>query len=154
MDWLLLTIFFGVCVVAASTGSLFPTGSWYRELDKPKWTPPDWIFPVAWTFFYASLAISVTRVALKDESHYAIALWALHIALNTLWTPVVFGAHKLLAGMVIMLLLWSSTLGVIITFYFLDSFSGLLLSPYLVWVSFAALLNYALLIRNPSGEES
>ncbi|MEE2773387.1 MAG: TspO/MBR family protein [Pseudomonadota bacterium] len=154
MDWVVLTIFFGACVAAASTGSLFPTGSWYRELDKPRWTPPDWIFPIAWTFFYTSLAVSAARVAMVDENHYAIALWSFHIALNTLWTPVVFGAHNLFIGMIVMILLWLSTLGVIITFYFLDTFSGLLLSPYLLWVSFAASLNYSLWLRNPDKEKN
>ena len=73
---------------------LFPTGEWYKSLKKPSWTPPDWLFPIAWTIFYTSLAFSGSRIALIDNNGLAIGFWALHLCINTLWTPVFFGLKK------------------------------------------------------------
>ena len=113
MDLWIFLIFFGACGAAAASGALFPTGEWYKSLDKPNWTPPDWVFPIAWTIFYFALAFAGTRVASLPENKYALAFWSLHIALNTLWTPVFFGSRNLKAGMVIILLMWLATAGMI-----------------------------------------
>ena len=150
MDYVVFFIYLGACFAAAVTGSLFPTGAWYKSLDKPSWTPPDWIFPIAWAVFYVLLAIAGARVANIAGNKYAVAFWSLHIALNTLWTPVFFGARKLKVGMVIIGLLWFSAAGTIYYTLILDRFSGLLIMPYILWVTFAAALNFSLMKRNSS----
>ena len=152
MDTIVFLIFLAACGTAAVTGSLFPTGEWYKGLSKPKWTPPDWVFPIAWAIFYFALAWAGARVANRPENQYAVAFWSLHIALNTLWTPVFFGARKMKAGMIIILLLWVSTTGTIFHCFMIDRISGIIISPYLIWVTFAAALNFSLLKRNPSAE--
>ncbi|MHA7887462.1 tryptophan-rich sensory protein [Roseicyclus sp.] len=63
MDWGLFAIFLAACGAAATTGSMFMPGAWYRGLSKPGWTPPDWVFPVAWTVLYLSSAIAAARIA-------------------------------------------------------------------------------------------
>ena len=148
MDIFLFIIFFLTCCVAASTGSLFPTGDWYKSLKKPSWTPPNWLFPIAWTIFYTVLAYTGTRIAVLENNSIAIGFWALHISLNTLWTPVFFGLKKIKIGMVIMSLLWMSTLSLIISIFFIDVFTGWIILPYMFWVTYAAALNLSLLMKN------
>ena len=149
MDIWVFLIFFGACGAAAASGALFPTGDWYKSLDKPNWTPPDWMFPIAWTVFYLTLAFVGSRVAALPENKYAVSFWSLHIALNTLWTPVFFGSRNLRAGMVIITLMWFSTIGMIFHCFVLDQIAGLVLLPYILWVTVASILNFSLMQRNP-----
>lgn len=149
MDWGLFLIFLGACFAAGSTGAAFPPGSWYERLDKPGWTPPNWLFPIAWTLLYIAIALAAARVAPLPGSAYAMAFWALQIALNTLWTPVFFGLRRLRAGLLVLAALWLAVLGTLVTAWRLDLTAGLLLLPYLVWVSYAGALNAAIVLRNP-----
>ena len=142
MDIWVFFIFFGACGTAAASGALFPTGDWYKGLDKPDWTPPDWLFPIAWTIFYFALAFAGSRVASLPDNNFALSFWSLHIALNTLWTPVFFGARNLKAGMVIIVLMWFSTVGLIYHCLVVDQFAGVILLPYLIWVAYATALNF------------
>lgn len=109
-----IPIFLAACGAVAATGVMFSPGHWYDTLKKPGWTPPRWAFPVAWTTLYLLIALAAARVAGLAGSGTALALWSLQIALNTLWTPV---------------------------FWALDTWAGVLLLPYLVWLSLAAALN-------------
>lgn len=131
---------------------MFAPGAWYRSLDKPSWTPPDWLFPVAWTVLYISIAVAATRVAPMEGAQYAMAFWALQIALNTLWTPVFFGLQRLGAGLVIIALLWLSVLGLLVTLWPLDLIAFLITAPYLVWVTVAGALNLSLWMRNRAAQ--
>lgn len=153
MDWWVFIIYLSACFVASATGALFPTGAWYKSLSKPWWTPPNWMFPIAWAIFYLLLAISGARVATTSGNQFAVGFWALHIALNTLWTPVFFGSHRLQAGMVIITLLWFSALGMIYSSLLVDYISGLIILPYIGWVSYAAALNFALWRMNPTDDK-
>ena len=148
MEFWVFLIFFGACGAAAASGALFPTGEWYKSLNKPKWTPPDWVFPIAWTIFYFALAFVATKVASLPENKYALSFWSLHIALNTLWTPVFFGSRNLKAGMVIILLMWLATAGMIYHCFVIDRIAGIILFPYIIWVTIASALNLSLLRRN------
>ncbi len=148
MEIFLFIIFFLTCCVAASTGMLFPTGEWYKGLNKPIWTPPDWLFPIAWTIFYTALAYSGSRISLIDNNSIAIGFWALHLCINTLWTPVFFGLKNIKVGMYVMVLLWISTVLLIFFTFKLDVIAGWVILPYIVWVSYAAALNFSLLLKN------
>ncbi len=149
MDWLTFFIFMITCCVAASTGTLFPTGEWYKSLTKPVWNPPDWLFPIAWSILYVIIAYAGMRIALvANEYPFAIALWALQISLNTIWTPVFFGLHKIRLAMWFMLGLWSTVLFMVLTYWSVDLLSSVLLIPYFFWVSFAAALNYKIMTLN------
>lgn len=150
MDWSVFILFLGACCAAAATGSMFSPGRWYRELTKPAWTPPDWLFPVAWTVLYIASAYAATRVALLDGNAHAMGFWALQIALNTLWTPVFFGLRRIRAGMVVLAALWLSVVGTAISFYLLDPLAGLLFIPYVIWGTYAGALNAAIWRMNPN----
>ena len=95
MFWIDFLIFLFACMAAGLTGSLFPPGKWYSDLNKPRWTPPNWIFPVAWPILYILMSYSGATLANLENSGSALALWALQIAINTLWTPVFFGLKNI-----------------------------------------------------------
>jgi tryptophan-rich sensory protein len=147
---LLFLTFLAASAAAAATGTIFKPGAWYDGLQKPSWNPPKWAFPVVWTTLYLLSAIAATRVALQPDSGQALAFWALQIALNTLWTPVVFGGHRLGAGVVVILALWLSLVAVMVSFFGHDLWAGLMIVPYLVWVSLATALNIWLWRNNPA----
>ena len=143
MDWFAFFIFLSACAAAATTGSMFQPGAWYDNLQKPSWTPPKWLFPVAWTTLYILMSWAGARVVGITGSGIALAFWALQIALNTLWTPVFFGLRNLRAGMVIIVFMWIAVALTMISMFQLDRLAGLMFVPYLVWVSVASGLNYS-----------
>ncbi|KAE9646003.1 TspO/MBR family protein [Pseudomonas sp. PB106] len=141
-------IFLLACAAAATTGVMFKPGPWYEGLNKPGFTPPNWAFPVAWTIIYLLLAWAGYRLSLIPGSQTVLALWAAQIALNTLWTPVFFGAHQVLAAMVILVLLWLVVAAMVVLALQLDLVTGLILFPYLAWLCVAAALNFSILLKN------
>jgi tryptophan-rich sensory protein len=141
-------IFLLACCAAASTGMIFKPGAWYETLTKPRFTPPNWAFPVAWVTIYLLLAWAGYRLTLLPDSQTALALWAAQIALNTLWTPVFFGANRIVASMAIIVILWLVVASMVFLALRLDIITGLILFPYLVWLSVAAALNFSILRHN------
>lgn len=142
-------IFLIACGAAATTGVMFKPGRWYEELVKPGFTPPNWLFPVAWTTIYLLISWAGYRLTLLPASQTLLALWAAQIALNTLWTPVFFGAHRVLAAMTILALLWVVVAVMVVMALGLDVVTGLILLPYLLWLCVAAALNFSILRNNP-----
>lgn len=150
MDWTLFFIFLAACFAAGSTGQMFPPGPWHERLRKPGWTQPNWLFPGAWTLLYIGISVAAAQVATHEGNDFGLALWALQIALNTLWTPVFFGLRRMVAALVA---LWLAVAATTVTFLGIDGWAGALFLPYLVWVSYAAALNFAIWRMNP-GEGS
>ena len=142
MDILIFFVFLAACLAAGSTGAMFSPGPWYDSLRKPGWTPPNWLFPIAWMVLYVLIAWSAARVAFIPGSGLAMAIFALQIALNTLWTPVFFGLHRLGQGMLVLAALWASVAAMVVSFGMLDPTAGLMLIPYLIWTSYAGALNF------------
>ena len=150
MDFTLFATYFIACGAAAATGAMFNPGDWYDSLSKPRWTPPNWVFPVTWTVLYIFMAASAARVAVLPNTGQAMALWAVQIAFNTLWTPVFFGLRRLRAAMVVMVGLWLSVAATMVAFFMADTWAGLMFAPYLLWVTIAGALNFSVLQRNPA----
>lgn len=148
MFWLDFLVFLFACMASGLTGSLFPPGEWYSELNKPVWTPPNWVFPVAWPILYLLMSYSGATLANLESAGSALALWALQISLNTLWTPVFFGLKNLKLGLIIIFLLLVSVAICTYVFWLYAWISGLLFLPYLAWVVFAAALNAAVFKLN------
>ena len=149
MFWICFGIFLAACFAAGSTGGLFPPGAWYDRLNKPSWTPPNWLFPVAWTTLYLLMSAAGARAAVSPDNGIAMALWALQIALNGLWTPVFFGLQKMKLGMIVLLALWGSVAATLVALWAVDVWAGLMFVPYLVWVTVAGALNYSVIRLNP-----
>ena len=149
MIWICFAIFLAACFAAGSTGGLFSPGEWYARLRKPWWTPPNWLFPVAWTVLYVCMAAAGARVAVSPDNGVAMAFWALQIALNGLWTPVFFGLKKMRLGLIVLSGLWLSVGASCVALWQVDMIAGLLFLPYLAWVSVAGALNASVLRLNP-----
>lgn len=149
MDWSLFFTYLAACGAAAATGSMIQPGDWYDGLKKPAWTPPRWVFPVAWTSLYILMSLAGMRIAMAAGNGQAVALWSLQIALNTLWTPVYFGLHRIRAAMVVMACLWLSVAAATWSFFAVDWLAGLMFLPYLAWVSIAGALNFSTMRLNP-----
>lgn len=149
MDWGLFLTFLAASAAAGATGAMFMPGPWYDGLSKPVWTPRDWMFPVVWTALYLMMAFAAMRVAQLPGSGQALAFWAVQMCLNTLWSPVFFGLHRMRAALIILGLMWVAVLATMLAFMALDPVAGWLLAPYLLWVSIAGTLNLSVLRRNP-----
>lgn len=144
MEWTLFAIFLAAAATAGATGTFFSPGEWYEGLAKPSFTPPPIAFPIVWTTLYVLMSVAAARVAWKDVGGHAIAFWALQIALNTLWTPVFFGANKVGAALVVIVLLWLAIAATTWLFFTIDRIAGALMVPYLAWVSLATALNFSI----------
>lgn len=149
MYWLYFGIFLAACMGAGATGGLFPPGEWYRALNKPGWTPPDWVFPVTWTTLYLCMSAAGARVAGMEGGSLALALWALQISFNGLWTPAFFGLQKIKLGMGILVMLWISVAACTWALWQVDWIAGALFVPYLIWVTIAGALNASVWRLNP-----
>lgn len=154
IDWLVLFGFGVAAMAAATTGAAFPPGEWYKALRKPAWTPPDWLFPVAWTALYIAIVVAAWRMALADHPlvPLAMACWAAQIVLNALWSPVFFGLRRLGAAMAALVCLWLAVAATLAVATQIDMVSAYLFAPYLVWVSYAGALNFAIWRANPDHE--
>ncbi|MCX6791514.1 MAG: tryptophan-rich sensory protein [Candidatus Gottesmanbacteria bacterium] len=143
---LLLSII--VCLSAGLIGSLFTFAAiptWYATLIKPSFSPPNWLFGPVWTTLYVLMGIAMYLVWRKRKS---LNLFLIHLVFNAGWSIVFFGLHSILGGMVTIIILWGLIFTLIRTFYRIDRRTAYLLIPYLVWVSFASILNFSLLILN------
>jgi len=144
---LVLLAFLLLCAAVATTGILFQPGTWYATLAKPEWTPPDWLFPPAWTSLYVMIAVAgwlVWRAAGLRRAVMPFVLYALQLVLNAAWSWLFFGLHRMDVGFFDIVALWLAILATLVAFYRVDRVAGLLLVPYLLWVSFAAALNLAI----------
>lgn len=150
MDIFLFAIFLAACVGAGATGAVFPPGEWYKTLNKPSWTPPDWVFPVTWTTIYPLISFAGARVGGLEGSAYALAFWAMQGAFTTLWSPVFFGLRRLKGALLIMVPLWISVFGATVCMFQLDFWAGLAFVPYLTWITVAAALNASVARLNPN----
>jgi translocator protein len=139
--------------VAAAGGALTQLGPWYVNLIKPTWQPPNWAFPIAWTAIFACCAaagaIAWSRLSGKPDAQTTLlVLFGLNAALNMGWSLLFFRLQRPDFALAEVALLWAS-IAHLIWFVRLDSpVSALLLAPYLVWVSFAALLNWEIVRLN------
>ena len=149
MFWLFFGIFLSACAAAAATGALFETGAWYRSLTKPSWNPPDWVFPLAWTSIYLCISVAGARVALSESNVLALSLFALQFPINTLWTPVFFGLRRMGAAFVIVIAMWIAVAASTVAFFAVDFWAGMLMMPYLAWVTIASALNWSIWRLNP-----
>jgi translocator protein len=152
MHSLLVLVAFEVAsFAAAATGVIFRPGDWYKQLDKPRWRPPDWLFAPVWTVLYASIGLSGWIVWLEAGIAGAalpLGVYAVQLLLNAAWTPIFFGLHRPGLALIEIMVLWAAILATIIMFWPVSLVATFLLVPYLVWVSFASALNYSVWRRN------
>jgi len=160
------------CEFAGVIGSVFTfpsIQSWYMTLAKPALNPPAWVFGPVWTILFALMGIAVFLIWSSYSSHslvaadeqdktseeqkkqktkIALTVFCVQLALNVLWSIIFFGLHNPAGAFVDILLLWLAIFGTIFIFSKISKVAAWLLMPYIIWVSFAAYLNYASWILN------
>ena len=153
-----IALFIVACESAGILGSLFTIQSiptWYATLLKPPFTPPSWLFAPVWTILYALMGIAAFLVwekkqgAQKPRAAAALNMFCLQLILNALWSIVFFGLRSPLLGLIIIILMLFTIILTMWRFYFIDRRAFWLMVPYLLWVSFATLLNFYIFALNP-----
>ncbi len=144
-----------LCQLAGLIGSFFTTPAiptWYQTLIKPIFTPPEWLFAPVWISLYFLMGISLFLVWLrkKEDSRVgqALLIFFVQLVLNAFWSISFFGFRSPLMGFINIIFLWLAILWTMQKFLKISNLSGLLMLPYFLWVSFAAVLNFAILILN------
>ncbi|KAL6070564.1 Translocator protein [Balamuthia mandrillaris] len=127
------------------------SNGWYKALKKPYLTPPNWVFGPVWTALYASMGYAsylVWRQGGFEQQGLALGAYAAQLGFNFAWSGLFFGAKRMDLALVDIGALWVSLAGTVALFHQVDKTAGLLLVPYLGWVSFASWLNYKLWVLN------
>jgi tryptophan-rich sensory protein len=148
--WLGLLVLLIVCFAVAGVGGLTTTpniANWYAGLSKPSWTPPDWVFGPIWSILYLSMAVAAWLVWRQDGwvgAAVPMVLFAVQLALNVAWSWLFFELHSPGAAFVNILLLLTAIAATMVAFWRRSMMAGILFVPYLVGVSFAGALNFAI----------
>jgi translocator protein len=135
--------FIVLVVVAAGSGAAFQTGPWYEALNKPWWTPPNWVFPIAWTVLYLMIAVAGWLAWRAEGFSTAAVIWGVGLILNALWSYIMFGRQDISGALVNVTALWLATAAFIALTWNVEPRAAYIYIPYLAWVSFAAALNFA-----------
>lgn len=150
-----LAVSIAICQGAGMIGGLFTSKAvttWYQAIKKPAFTPPNWLFGPVWILLYLVMGIALFLVWKSADSGInttpAITIFAIHLAFNVAWSYLFFYLNNPLAGLIEIILLWILILVTLLMFYQIHKVAGLLLIPYLLWVSFAAVLNYSIWALN------
>jgi benzodiazapine receptor len=156
IDLLALALFVALCLGIGALGASVvdaSVDSWYADLTKPFFTPPNAVFGPVWTVLYVLMAVAAWRVwraGDRDTRRGPLTLFALQLALNLGWTVVFFGLQKIGAAVATIVVL---DVGVVVTtlaFRTIDRLAAFLMLPYLAWVVFATVLNIAIWRLNPT----
>lgn len=144
-----------ICELAGVVGSLFTMPSipgWYAGLSKPSFNPPNWIFGPVWTTLYALMGIAAWLVYERGREgadvRRARGVFIAQLIVNVLWSIMFFGAHHILGAFVLIVALWILIAATIQLFWKITKAGAALLVPYILWVSFAAVLNASLYALN------
>lgn len=144
------------CELVGIIGSVFTASAiptWYANLNKPFFSPPNWLFGPVWTILYLLMGVAFFLIWKRGwkskKNRQARNLFLIQLGLNFIWTPIFFGIKSPLIALVIIMLLLFFIILTIKKFLPISKTAGILLIPYLIWVTFATLLNAAILVLNP-----
>lgn len=146
--WVVFTFLFAAIGAFATSQA----GTFYAQLDRPEWAPPAWLFGPAWTVLYALMAVAAWRVyrtASIRSVRPELTLYVVQLALNALWSWLFFAWHNGPLAFAEIIVLWLAIAATIVAFGRRDRLAGLLLLPYIAWVTFAGALCYSIWQRNP-----
>jgi len=148
-SWLALIVFLAICLGVGALGAVVTEKSlrdWYPALRKPPGTPPNWVFGPVWTTLYVLMAISAWLVwrDYRWGASGALLIFGAQLALNLGWSGVFFGARRPGLALVEIIILWAAVLFNACLFYWLNAASAYLLIPYLLWLTYAAHLNFGI----------
>ncbi len=144
LNSLVLIGFIVVTFIAPLFGAISPPGDWYASLNKPSWNPPGWLFGPVWMMLYLMMATAAWLVWKRCGWGKALGFYGVQLALNAAWTPIFFGAQQPGWALVNIIAMWLAIGVTMVAFFRVSKAAGWLMVPYLVWVSFAMVLNYTL----------
>jgi benzodiazapine receptor len=143
------------CELVGLLGTPFTISSiptWYATLNKPFFSPPNWIFGPVWTLLYFLMGVSFYLIwkqgLQKKKVKEALKIFLVQLGLNFIWSPIFFGLRAPMFGLVVIVAMWISIIMTMKKFYPLSKLASYLLIPYLLWVSFATLLNGFIVLLN------
>ncbi|MFI4956661.1 MAG: TspO/MBR family protein [Gammaproteobacteria bacterium] len=147
-----LVLFYLAVIAVAAFGVQFQPGEWYVGLQKSSLTPPNIVFPIVWTILYALMPLSIWNIYLKvggtPAFRFPANLFFIQLGLNGIWTYLFFGLHRPELALVDIIVLWVMILWMIMAYGHVSVRAAALQVPYLLWVTFAALLNYQIWVLN------
>ena len=145
-----------VCQMAGIVGSIFTVPAipvWYESLQKPSFSPPNWLFGPAWLTLYTLMGISLYLVwkrGLENKNvKNSLFVFAVQLVLNAFWSYLFFGLQSPFFAFIEIIVLWVAIAFTIFKFYKISRNVGLILIPYILWVSFALILNFYVWRLNP-----
>jgi tryptophan-rich sensory protein len=142
----MMIISVGICLLVGSLAARFEPGLWYQALARPVWTPPSWVFAPVWTALYILMGLAawlVWRQSGLKAAALPLSVFLIQLIMNGIWSWIFFGQHNIGLAFAEIILLWFFILITLVLFWKKSPLAGLFLLPYLLWVSFAAALNFA-----------
>ncbi|MFH1405442.1 MAG: TspO/MBR family protein, partial [Patescibacteria group bacterium] len=140
-----------ICLCAGVVGSFANAGNintWYATLQKPVFNPPNWVFGPVWTILYIMIGIALYLVWQKWKkdkfSRIVFVMFLIHLFVNAMWSVVFFGLHDIGKAFLVIIVLWLMIIALMFLFEKIDRKATLLFVPYLLWVTFAAFLNFSI----------
>lgn len=152
--WLSLLGWIALCLAAGFFGAMFEPGAWYDSLDRPSWTPPNWLFGPVWTTLYIVMGVAAWRVWRKREAAeagLALGLFLTQLVLNALWSWLFFGLQSPGLAAVDIVAMLVTIVATSVLFWRIDRTAGILMIPYIAWVGYATALNISIWLRNQAG---
>lgn len=146
----------GITFVAAAVGTIASVDAqtFYQQLTQPSWAPPGWLFGPVWTILYILMAVAAWLVwrerGFTGSARTALGFYLIQLVFNALWSWVFFAWHQGGYAFSIIMVLWVLIFATLRQFWRIKPLAGLLLIPYLAWVSFAAFLNFTVWHLNPT----
>ncbi|WP_307098119.1 TspO/MBR family protein [Sphingomonas sp. SORGH_AS_0950] len=147
-----------ILLLGFASGRAVPSGSenlWYQTLTKPELNPPGWVFPVVWTTLYIMIGLALAMIVHARGARgrgVAIGLFVVQFALNLAWTPLFFGAHLVDVALFVIVAILVVSIATTFAFARIRRGAAWLMLPYLVWLSFAGVLNWRIGQLNPNAE--
>lgn len=150
---LALGFFVGVSLLAGFIGSIFTIESvqtWYTTLNRPSWTPPNWVFGPVWTTLYVLMGTAAYSVSRSKKLGKTLVLWLFlaHLLVNMFWSIAFFALHELLLSVIVIVALLGLIIVLMRLFWRYSHLATYLMVPYLVWVSYATTLSVGYLFLN------
>ena len=157
LRWALVTVPV-ILLLGTLSGMLSGSGygnPWFAELNKPALMPPGYVFPIVWTLLYILIGLAFAQILSARGAkgrNLAVGAFLVQLILNLLWSPLFFGAHQVSYALLLIGLLFIAATATMLLFGRIRGSAGLLMLPYLVWLLFAAYLNFEILQLNPNAE--
>ena len=157
LNFIKLIVAIIVCEIVGSIGAIFTAPNiptWYAGLVKPFFNPPSFLFAPVWTALFLLMGIALYLVWVNKEKiiiekrKIALILFGVQFAFNVLWSYLFFGLRNPLFGFIGIVILWVTIVATIYYFYKVDKSAAYLLVPYILWVSFASILNFSIFLLN------